>query len=284
VAATRAKKRLHLLGHTEINENKQPIELKDADKRALLGSLWPAVKHDFQSLFAKYDAESQQAEESESAASKFVRTRLAQDWSLPTPAEPVQITSSIKQRKVGELLEFGWAGETARHVGTVVHRLLQRISEMGVDTVTADNLENFASIGRSMLIRLGVPEELLDAAVERINMALLSTIKDEKGQWILNNQHQQSSCEYAISGVQDGRVSHMIIDRTFIDEKGVRWIIDYKTGSHTGGGIEEFLDREQERYRQQLQGYGRVMSRLEDNPIRLALYFPLMAGWREWSV
>jgi ATP-dependent helicase/nuclease subunit A len=76
----------------------------------------------------------------------------------------------------------------------------------------------------------------------------------------------------------------MIIDRTFIDEKGVRWIIDYKTGSHTGGGIDEFLDREQERYSQQLQAYARVMSRLEDNPIRLALYFPLMAGWREWSV
>ncbi len=284
VAATRAKKRLHLLGHTGINENKQPVELKDADKRALLGSLWPAVKHDFQSLFAKYDAESQQHEESESAASKFVRTRLVQDWTLPTPAEPVQITGSIKQRKVGELLEFGWAGETARHVGTVVHRLLQRISEMGVDNVTADNLKAFGTIGRSMLIRLGVPEALLEAAVERINTALQSTLKDEKGQWILNNQHQQSSCEYAISGVQDGRVSHMIIDRTFIDEKGVRWIIDYKTGSHTGGGIDEFLDREQERYRQQLQAYARAMSKLEDNPIRLALYFPLMAGWREWSV
>jgi len=135
-----------------------------------------------------------------------------------------------------------------------------------------------------MLIRLGVPEALLEAAVERINAALQSTLKDEKGQWIVNNQHQQSRCEYAISGVQDGRVSHMIIDRTFIDEKGVRWIIDYKTGSHTGGGVDEFLDREQERYRQQLHGYARVMSRLEDNPIRLALYFPLMAGWREWSV
>jgi len=55
-------------------------------------------------------------------------------------------------------------------------------------------------------------------------------------------------------------------------------IIDYKTGAHTGGGLDEFLDREQERYRQQLEPYASAMSKMEERPIRLGLYFPLLGG------
>jgi len=67
-----------------------------------------------------------------------------------------------------------------------------------------------------------------------------------------------------------------------VDEHGTRWIIDYKTGGHTGGGVDEFLDREQERYRPQLEGYANIISKMEERPIRLGLYFPLLGGWREW--
>jgi hypothetical protein len=73
------------------------------------------------------------------------------------------------------------------------------------------------------------------------------------------------------------------MDRTFIDADGVRWIVDYKTSAHEGGGVEAFLDREQERYRDQLERYARLMALREDRPIRLGLYFPLLAGWREWA-
>ncbi|MDX5152165.1 MAG: hypothetical protein R3188_06780, partial [Acidiferrobacterales bacterium] len=63
----------------------------------------------------------------------------------------------------------------------------------------------------------------------------------------------------------------------------VRWIIDYKTSSHSGGGIDEFLDRETERYQAQLNRYARVMYQLEERAIKLGLYFPLLNGWREWD-
>ncbi len=158
------------------------------------------------------------------------------------------------------------------------------MGEMGIDNVTPQNLKDYAGIARTMLLRLGVPEVHLDAAVEKIRTALQSTLDDEKGKWILSDKHQKASCEYAITGVQNDQVKHMIIDRTFIDDEGVRWIIDYKTGAHTGAGLDEYLDREQERYSSQLEGYAYVFGRLENNPIRLALYFPLMGGWREWAV
>ena len=74
-----------------------------------------------------------------------------------------------------------------------------------------------------------------------------------------------------------------VFDRSFIDEQGIRWVIDYKTSQHIGGGLEEFLDREVERYRAQLQRYGMLAKRMGPEPVRLGLYFPLMQAWREWA-
>ena len=70
--------------------------------------------------------------------------------------------------------------------------------------------------------------------------------------------------------------------RTFVESKGTRWIIDYKTSSHEGGGLDEFLDEQQRRYRDQMERYARLLAPLGE-PIRLGLYFPLVGGWREWA-
>ncbi len=53
----------------------------------------------------------------------------------------------------------------------------------------------------------------------------------------------------------------MVVDRSFVDADGIRWIIDYKTGTHAGGDVAGFLDQEQERYRAQLAGYAAAFSR-----------------------
>jgi hypothetical protein len=67
------------------------------------------------------------------------------------------------------------------------------------------------------------------------------------------------------------------------DAEGRRWIIDYKTSSHEGGDRKDFLDREVERYRRQLERYADLLSGLyPGQPIALGLYFPLLDGWRSW--
>ena len=73
-----------------------------------------------------------------------------------------------------------------------------------------------------------------------------------------------------------------LVDRTFIDEDGVRWIIDFKTSSHEGGGLEAFLEEQQRRYCDQLERYARLFAP-QGRPVRLGLYFPLLDGWREWA-
>jgi hypothetical protein len=61
-----------------------------------------------------------------------------------------------------------------------------------------------------------------------------------------------------------------VLDRTFVDAGGTRWIIDYKTGTAADA------------YREQLQRYGTLLAALDDRPIRLGLYYPLDGVWQEW--
>ena len=83
----------------------------------------------------------------------------------------------------------------------------------------------------------------------------------------------------------DGVAHSLRIDRTFVDEKGVRWIVDWKTSVHEGGDREAFLDRELERYRPQLERYARALQLMEpDRPLRVGLYYPLLDAWRGFEV
>ena len=58
----------------------------------------------------------------------------------------------------------------------------------------------------------------------------------------------------------------------------MRWIVDYKTSSHEGAGLEEFLDRERERYAPQLERYAALMQPLGDEPDAGRPVFPAALG------
>jgi ATP-dependent exoDNAse (exonuclease V) beta subunit len=180
---------------------------------------------------------------------------------------------------------FDWAGETARRVGTLVHAELQAL-DIGSSDEQAIRARD--PHFRRWLALHGVPAERLPEAASRVVEALVAVHRDPRGRWILQKTHQDVR-EYALSGYlqgagrRQGEVARVVFDRSFVDDQGVRWVIDYKTSQHIGGGLEEFLDREVERYRSQLQRYGTLAKRLGPEPVRLGLYFPLMRAWREWA-
>ena len=177
---------------------------------------------------------------------------------------------------------FEWVSQGARYAGTALHGLMQRIAREGLAAWSEAAVRSRRVLYQTILQNLGVPPAELADAVERVEGALLRMLRDPKGRWILD-RHSEGECELPISGLVGGKLYETVIDRTFVDETGVRWIIDYKTGSHQGGSLEKFLDQEQERYREQLERYARLMLQRDPRPIRLALYFPLLGGWREWQ-
>ena len=283
VAATRARKRLHLLAHADYDSKQD--QLRTPPDSTLLYQLWPVVKDQYEyqlAMLSKQEIQPSAEDKFESVTiAEKARKRLVTDWTCPLPPASV-LELSRESEQAEEIVEFDWASESARLVGTVVHRQLEYLSQRGVYSSADVDLPRLSAISRQMLRHQGLPVELLDQAQARVSASLQGMLEDERGQWILSTKHNEVHSEYAISSVLGGKVLNMVIDRTFIDEKGERWIIDYKTGSHTGGGLDEFLDREQERYRSQLERYAEAISQRDDRKIHLALYFPLMQGWREW--
>jgi ATP-dependent exoDNAse (exonuclease V) beta subunit len=196
------------------------------------------------------------------------------------PPAPRIAVRTLPRASAETTVEFDWASETARHVGTIVHRELQHFARHGTPPDAADPLRRRR--WRVELAELGVPEALRPAALERVAEAVARTLADERGQWLLDPGHRESRSEFALTGRVDAEVVRVVVDRSFVDQAGTRWIVDYKTSRHEGAGLEEFLDREQQRYRPQLERYARLLGRLGPEPVRLGLYFPLLSAWREW--
>jgi hypothetical protein len=159
--------------------------------------------------------------------------------------------------------------------------MLQRIGQDGLALWTAERVQKSAPAFQAALASLGVPAAELEDASARVIDAVLGTLRDERGRWILQNDRTAAACEYPISGVIDDRVVSARVDRTFVDSDGTRWIVDYKTSFHEGAGVEPFLDNELARYRDQLSAYTRLFAAMEGCPVRAGLYFPLLGSWRE---
>ncbi|HEY5806730.1 MAG TPA: PD-(D/E)XK nuclease family protein, partial [Povalibacter sp.] len=114
--------------------------------------------------------------------------------------------------------------------------------------------------------------------------ALEHTLEDPRGRWLLGltADTRDASSELDLSGVIGGRIIEGVIDRTFLDASGIRWVVDFKTSTHEGGGLERFLDEEAVRYRDQLNRYAKLMRLYRpEQDVRAALYFPLLRQWRE---
>jgi ATP-dependent helicase/nuclease subunit A len=205
--------------------------------------------------------------------------RVPRDWSQSAHTAPLQGEAITAPLRRDETPIFDWAGETARRVGSLVHAELQ-----GMDLTSLDEAAVRARRGhyRRWLGLHGVPHDRLEAATMRVVEALLGVQRDPRGRWILESGYRGDLREHALSGHAQGEWVRVVFDRSFIDA-GVRWVIDYKTSQHLGSGIEQFLDREVERYRPQLHRYGQLARRLGPEPVRLGLYFPLMGAWREWA-
>lgn len=144
-----------------------------------------------------------------------------------------------------------------------------------------DHFETRTPTISAALVAQGLYGDRLREGIIRVEKALLATAADPRGRWILR-RHMEDQREYSLCGVVGGRVRHFTLDRTFVAD-GIRWIIDYKTGSHEGGNLEAFLNNEQARYRPQLENYRWLMALLDSRPIRLGLYFPMLQAWREWN-
>jgi ATP-dependent exoDNAse (exonuclease V) beta subunit len=276
VATTRAVHSLHLLGAIKPDSKG---EIKPG-RATLLGELWPAISAEqiprIQQLSDQHvaDVEGDTGNEKRERALPQLYRRLAPNWQLPEA--PVPVTRATTEfADTADYIEFRWAGEDARLTGNLVHRLLQLIAEQGLEAWSSGGgLAGRETWCRRQLFSEGVSGDKADSIIAGVKRAISNCLESDRGKWILDD-HQQSECEYALTVMSGGQPRNLVLDRSFV-EGGTRWIIDYKTSSHSGGDLEGFLQNETERYREQLQRYRDAVAVNETRPIRTALYFPLL--------
>ena len=281
VAVTRAKRALHLLGTVQARERDGEMTLYEPARGSMLRMLWQAIASEFEHSVPAAPANPIHVEP---AVQRLTRLPLA--WIAPPSPPPVKV-SALDIVEIDEPEPpFDWVTLTGRHVGTLVHRELERMCRLnGTDATTVHD----ASVARFRveLEELGVPADRSAEAAERVLAALRSTLIDPRGRWLLGvtGEVEDAESELALSSIIEGRIVGGIIDRTFVDRNGTRWIVDFKTSVHEGGGLETFLAHEVERYTPQLSRYAALMRRFKPNEkVKAALYFPLLRAWREVAV
>jgi len=281
VAITRAVRCVDLFGFVRIKMDRDVApELANPAKGSLLERLWPFLEQQFKAEIAA-GYEEPQTEFNKSFIARNTIRRFRIDWQLPAAGDDIAGVGDMAEEDDGqESLDIAWASQTARICGVVVHRFLQQIAEDGLETWDTEKVETTRPALRAMLLGLGVSSEELCESESRCVRALTGVIYDDRGRWILTAHEDAQNELPLVCWANDGPKTY-IIDRTFIDETGTRWVIDYKTSYGEGGDVANFLRQEADKYSLQLRRYADLFRQIENRPIRLALYFPLMGILKE---
>lgn len=272
VAATRAKKKLHLFFSIKTKQD----ELTPPLATSLLEKLWPTIHYQIKSQFAEAKKTIPDTLKEIVPAKRRIQ-RLSLDWKIPLYEKTID---SVKyhQKQSG----FKLPDHHLRHLGIVIHRALEQTCRLGSTWWINKTSNEKLTYLTNHLTQLGMLMAEQTKAAQTALKAIENTLNDSRGQWIIQSHHEAQS-EYRITALIDNEIKELVMDRTFIDEHGTRWIIDYKTSVPIDEDLQQFITKEKNKYDEQLNYYAKAMQTIENRPIRLGLYFPLLPAWCEWT-
>jgi len=301
VATTRPRRRLHLIGAVALASGR----VKLPRTGSLLRAMWDVVAPAFSDA-----AVGAVAPEPKPEAGAVVRRfrRLPASWRPPELSEAIAALPAVGTSADQDYIPFDWVGQTTRAVGIVVHRLLRRIAEDGLERYAeplldwdpdrpaaagappgptpdprtlAKRASRIASLwpaADALLAREGLTEWERPKALAQVKQAITNTLADQDGRWILS-PHDRSASEQGLT-VASAAGSHAVrIDRMFTCG-GTRWVVDYKASRVEGTEVEAFLDQQVARYRGQLERYASAVSTLPGAPVVIAMYFPQLRRFK----
>ncbi len=273
VAATRAKKKLYLLAESKVKDTGDDFDVKLPHKGSLLAQLWPVVEPEIRKQLKAYD-EPDPIAQSEIVVSRAVN-RLVTDAQLSLPERPFKLPeylTTISSDK--EPQPYQWINQNAAIVGTLVHRYLQSMAEEGLEHWSDSRIEQLSDAFKQYFKQQFVADDAIESCVEKTVEALKRSLTDEVARWILS-PHKEAACEYELSTRSQDQFASYVIDRTFVDENDVRWIIDYKTSENSSDDHDAFFAAELDKYREQLQRYSEIMSAIDKRSVKCGLYLPM---------
>jgi ATP-dependent exoDNAse (exonuclease V) beta subunit len=150
-----------------------------------------------------------------------------------------------------------------RSVGVTVHEALRRLAQAPLPENAAHYVASVEPSWSSRLLELGLEGTDRDAALATLRQQLLTTLADPDARWLLSADREASS-EAPFTGVVDGTLTNIVVDRTFLDNAGDRWIIDFKSSQpRAGQDLDEFVAAQVRNHAAQLRRYRRVLGPLD---------------------
>ncbi|MBV1914893.1 MAG: UvrD-helicase domain-containing protein [Pseudomonadales bacterium] len=299
VAITRAKNRLFLLGNiksdadsdTDDTAKEEQPEIdkplnecyKSPIKNSLLKFLWPDILE--QAEIDETDITESDFDAAQPTALDQPLLQLPAGWQ--SDFEFIDQHSFTKEQNTASQAsnelpaDEGEINSTAAAIGTLVHRTLAQITEDGIESWNPQRIEKQRQVWQNQLQQQGVYLGL-EQAVATIAKQISRCCTGEHGAWLLDNRHTDSQVEWPFSIKTATGYKQYRVDRTFIDQQGIRWIIDYKSSQPAidpqnpanTESLDHFLQQQAVQYQQQMQTYSDGFLQLEDRPIKLALYYP----------
>lgn len=276
VAATRAKQKLHLLFSLNPKTTKEGISIKPA-AGSLLEKLWPSIEETILSQLPT-DVSIQETDSTISHNENSSIHRLVSGWQNPISENHEKTAIAYHQKSNGFLLpDF-----KPRIIGTLLHEILQQLARYGSSWWINKTLAQQESFLKNQLITSGMIQSELADGIHVIQQGIQHIFQDPRGQWILKS-HSEAQSELPITTIINNEIKSLVIDRTFVDENNIRWIIDYKTSILNHDDLDTFLNAKKSEYEQQLWQYQQAIQHIDSRPIRVGLYFPLIPAWKEWA-
>ncbi len=260
VAATRAVRRLHLLGVARCDEQGVLMAPRAASP---LARLWPAVESTFLQASATTTDDS----------SKLVAGDLS-DFVPQLVRLTAPVASEHWRAPAFSTARYGNRGETldplGAAVGIVTHAVLELVA-VEPEAWTAEAVAQRQPGFERWLASRGWPPAEARAGAARVVRMLSTTLGSADGRWVLSRR-EDAGAELALTKVGAGGTAQVgVVDRCFVED-GVRWIVDYKTADLGEAADRSRLTEHAERFRVQLESYAALFA-AEDLPQRLAVFY-----------
>ena len=223
VAATRAERKLHLVGVANQNAKN---EIKPT-KNSYLDLLWNAVSSEFEAAGLTTKSVAENANADDNIANFTPNLIRLQHLHIPSILQTAKTLAAQANKSLIKQNQHTISLNLAADTGSLAHQYMEMIANDGLEHWPASRINASAAAMRFWLEQKGHAKIDVAQQIPHIIVALKTTTTSLEGQWMFSPRPSRQA-ELSIMAIDENNApQEHRIDLTFI-EADVRWIIDYK--------------------------------------------------------